>query len=63
MWQDLFAALSLVLVIEGMLPFIKPAIWRRTMGRIADQPDNALRLMGLTSMLMGVALLYVIRQS
>lgn len=61
MWQDLFAALSLVLVIEGMLPFIKPEIWRRTMGRIAEKPDNALRLMGLTSMLMGVALLYVIR--
>jgi len=63
MWQDLLAALSLVLVIEGMLPFLKPEIWRRTMGRIADQPNNALRLMGLASMLMGVALLYVIRQS
>lgn len=62
MWQDLFAALSLVLVIEGMLPFMKPEIWRRTMGRIAEQPDNALRIMGLMSMLMGVALLYVIRQ-
>lgn len=63
MWQDLLAALSLVLVIEGMLPFIKPTIWRRTIGRIAEQPDRALRWMGLTSMLMGVALLYLIRQS
>lgn len=62
MWQDLFAALSLVLVIEGMLPFLKPEAWRKTMGRIADQPDNALRIMGLLSMLMGVALLYMIRQ-
>jgi uncharacterized protein YjeT (DUF2065 family) len=61
MWQDFFAAMSLVLVIEGMLPFIKPETWRKTMGRIADQPDNALRLMGLMSMLMGVVLLYGIK--
>ena len=63
MWQDLFAAVALVLVFEGMLPFLKPEIWRRTMGRIADQPNNALRLLGLMSMLMGVVLLYVVRQS
>jgi len=61
MWHNLFAALALVFVIEGMLPFLKPEIWRRTMGRIADQPDNALRFMGLTSMLMGVVLLYMVR--
>lgn len=61
--QDLLAALCLVLVIEGMLPFLKPEAWRRTMGRIADQPDNALRLMGLISMMMGIALLYLIRQT
>ena len=62
MWQDLFAALALVLVIEGMLPFLKPEAWRKTMGRIAHQPNNALRLMGFMSMLMGVILLYIIRQ-
>lgn len=61
MWQDFFAAMALVLVIEGMLPFIKPEAWRKTMGRIADQPDNALRIMGLMSMLMGVFLLYSIK--
>lgn len=62
MWQDLFAALSLVLVIEGMLPFIKPEIWRKTMGRMVEKPDNALRFMGLASMLLGVTLLYMVRQ-
>ncbi len=61
MWQDFFAAMALVLVIEGMLPFIKPEAWRKTIGRIAGQPNNALRLMGLMSMLMGVALLYAVR--
>lgn len=63
MWQDLLAALSLVLVIEGMLPFLKPEAWRKTMGRIATKPDNALRLLGLTSMIAGVVMLYIIRQS
>jgi uncharacterized protein YjeT (DUF2065 family) len=61
MWQDFFAAMALVLVIEGMLPFVKPEAWRKTIGRIAGQPNNALRLMGLMSMLMGVALLYAVR--
>ncbi len=61
MWQDFLVAVSLVLVIEGMLPFLKPEIWRRTMGRIADQPNQALRLMGLMSMLLGVTLLYTVR--
>jgi len=63
MWQDFFAALALVLVIEGVLPFLKPETWRRTIGRIADQPNNALRLMGLMSMLVGVVLLHVVRQA
>ena len=61
MWQDFLTAMALVLVIEGMLPFLKPEIWRKTMGRIVLQPNNALRLMGLMSMLMGVALLYLVR--
>lgn len=63
MWNDLVAALALVLVIEGMLPFLKPEIWRKTMGRIAERTDSALRWMGLSSMLMGVMLLYMIRQA
>lgn len=63
MWHDFMGALALVLVIEGMLPFLKPEVWRKTMGRIAERPDAALRWMGLTSMLMGVTLLYVIRQA
>ena len=62
MWQDFFVAIALVLVIEGMLPFLMLEAWRSTIGSIAGQPNNALRLMGLMSMLMGVALLYAVRQ-
>lgn len=61
MWLDFFSALALVLVFEGILPFIKPEVWRKTMGRIADRPNMALRWMGLMSMLMGVAILYAVR--
>lgn len=63
MWDDLIAALALVLVIEGMLPFLKPEAWRKAMGRIALSPDRTLRWMGLMSMMAGVILLSVIRQA
>jgi uncharacterized protein YjeT (DUF2065 family) len=61
MWNDLFAALALVLVVEGMLPFLKPERWRRVMHTIAKQSDHSLRIMGLVSMLLGVILLYTVR--
>lgn len=62
MLQNFLAAIALVFVIEGMLPFLKPEVWRRTMGRIVLQPDQTLRCMGLISMLMGVGILYAIRE-
>jgi uncharacterized protein YjeT (DUF2065 family) len=62
MWLDFLRAIALVLVIEGVLPFLKPEIWRRTMGKIADRPNNTVRLVGLMSMLVGVALLSMVRQ-
>lgn len=61
-WQDLLAAFALVLVVEGIFPFLKPEGWRRIMGRIAERPNHALRLLGLMSMLVGVLLLYIVRQ-
>jgi len=60
-WQDLLGALALVLVIEGMLPFLRPETWRKTMGRIATQSDQTVRFIGLISMLAGVVLLYFVR--
>lgn len=61
MWNDLFAALALVLVVEGMLPFLKPERWRQVMSTIAKQSDHSLRVIGLVSMLLGVMLLYAVR--
>jgi len=60
-WQDLYAALALVLVVEGALPFIKPDTWRRAMSLMTQQPDNAVRIIGFATMIMGVTLLYLVR--
>lgn len=61
MWHDLFTALALVLVIEGMLPFLTPNGWRRAMMSAATMSDQALRVAGLVSMVAGVVLLYLIK--
>ncbi len=61
MWQDLVPALALVLVIEGMLPFLSPKGWREAMSQAAQLPDNVLRSLGFASMLLGVIILYFVR--
>ncbi len=60
-WSDLFAALALVLVIEGLLPALNPQGWRDTMVRLSEMESETLRKMGLVSMVAGAALLYLIR--
>lgn len=61
MWHDLLVALALVLVIEGVLPFLSPGKVRQLLLQMADMDERALRLTGLASMIMGVILLYVLR--
>lgn len=61
MWQELAVAFSLVLVIEGVLPFLSPRHWRQMVQAAALMNDRSLRLMGLFSMLLGLGLLYWIR--
>jgi hypothetical protein len=61
MWNDLLTALALVLVIEGIMPFANPEGLRR-MFALATQLDNStLRFIGLTSMCLGLVLLYLVR--
>jgi uncharacterized protein YjeT (DUF2065 family) len=59
--EALLTALSLVLVIEGLLPFAAPALWRRGMQRVLASDDAALRRVGLVSMALGLVLLYSVR--
>ena len=57
-WQVLPAALALVLIIEGILPFLSPRTWRQMVIGVAQQQDKVIRNVGLGSMLLGVAMLY-----
>ena len=60
-WVDIFSALALMLVFEGIMPFISPRGWRNTMLQASQLPDKTLRHIGLASMLVGVVLLYMMR--
>jgi uncharacterized protein YjeT (DUF2065 family) len=60
-WSDLLAALAIVFVIEGALPFLSPAAMRRLLRRVADMEERELRLGGLFSMLVGLVILYTVR--
>ena len=61
MWENLIPALALVLVIEGMLPFLSPKGWRDAMSQAAQLPDNVLRTLGFVSMMAGVIILYFVQ--
>ena len=60
-WPDLAAALGLVLVIEGLLPFLSPAGVRRVMAAVSTSSDAALRLAGAISLVAGLAVLWLAR--
>ncbi len=61
MWADLGAAVALLLVIEGIMPFVSPRLMRQAMEMMMAMDDRAMRIGGLVSMLSGVALLYLLR--
>lgn len=54
-------ALALMLVLEGVLPFLAPAAWREAFSRMIRLKDGQLRFMGLMSMLAGLLLLFLTR--
>ena len=60
-WTDLLAALALVLVIEGMVPFLSPQSLRRMVAMVSQLDDRTLRITGLVSMIIGVVLLTIVR--
>lgn len=60
-WHDFWGALALLLVLEGILPFLNPAGLRRTLLVLCELTDTQLRFAGITSMLLGLLLLYFVR--
>lgn len=61
MGGNLLLALALMLVIEGLLPFLLPGIWRDTFRRLTEMSDGQIRFIGLSSMLAGLLLMFLIR--
>jgi uncharacterized protein YjeT (DUF2065 family) len=61
MWVDFGAAVALVLVLEGILPFVSPKSWRNAVLMVARLDDRALRVLGLSSMLLGLLLLKLVK--
>lgn len=60
MWQQLFIAFALVLVIEGMMPFLNPRGMKQMMQTMASMDDKTLRIFGFVSMVLGLVLLYTV---
>ena len=60
-WYDLFAALALVLVLEGIFPFVNPAGMRRKLEMISQLNDGQLRTIGMISMAIGLLVLFFVR--
>jgi uncharacterized protein YjeT (DUF2065 family) len=60
MWHDLLVALALMLVLEGLMPFASPRGFRQMLVMAASMTDAFLRTLGLASMGLGVALLYLV---
>jgi uncharacterized protein YjeT (DUF2065 family) len=61
MTSSLLIAFALMLVLEGLVPFLAPAVWRETFRRLVQLSDGQIRFVGLTSMLAGLILLMVFR--
>jgi uncharacterized protein YjeT (DUF2065 family) len=56
----LLLAFALMLVIEGLMPFVAPKVWRSTFRRVTEMTDGQIRFIGLTSMLIGLMLMAVL---
>lgn len=60
MWQELGIAFSMLLVIEGIIPFLYPQRWKNMVQALAEIDNKSMRVMGLISMLLGTGLLYLV---
>ena len=57
---SLAVAIGLVLIIEGIVPFLSPSVWRDTFERLVKMSDGQIRFFGLSSMLVGLIILILL---
>lgn len=60
-WTEILTAVALLLVIEGLLPFIGPDRYKQLVAQLARLSDNQLRMFGLSAMISGLLLLFIVR--
>jgi len=58
--DSLWPAFALLLIIEGILPFAAPSVWRETFRKLVELSDGQLRFVGLASITLGVVFLLLI---
>jgi hypothetical protein len=61
--EPLLAAFALVLVVEGVLPFLAPRLWRESFRKLVELTDGQLRFIGLVSIAIGLVGLWLIRRA
>ena len=61
MCPSLLMAIALMLIIEGIMPFVAPSSWREILKRISVFTDGQIRFFGLTSMATGLVLLVIVQ--
>jgi uncharacterized protein len=59
--QIFLLAFALMLVIEGLMPFVAPRVWRETFRRVTELADGQLRFLGLSSIVVGLILMVIIK--
>ncbi len=60
MWETFLIAIALMLILEGILPFLSPQTWREAFRKMIEINDHQIRFIGLTSMLVGLMLLLIV---
>jgi uncharacterized protein YjeT (DUF2065 family) len=58
-WHDLLNAVALLLIVEGLMPFLSPSRLKQTYAQLLELPDKTLRTIGLVSVIAGILLLFV----
>ncbi len=61
MVQTFLLAFALMLVIEGLMPFVAPQVWRETFRRVTELADGQVRFLGLGSIVVGLILMVVVK--
>jgi len=59
----LWTSFALLLIVEGLLPFVAPRLWRDTFRKLTEMSDGQIRFVGLASLLLGVAALALLQHA